>query len=402
MGLLGLSGVIFLPILLRQVDAQVMANVLVAQVYVYYLLLVVQFGFNWSSPAALARATNAHEASEVWRTSIRIKVALLICPVLLMLTMSVGWLGAGSVYLFGFGLLLVATAINSNWLLQARLDFSSGVLFAFLGVLASTGFIFLLIQEVVASSELLSGFCVIFILVAPASFLGIGSWWSSRRSCDQVEPQERAAWTWHADAALLWDNMPLVVTQLLQLISATLGTVVVGGLADVHTTNAYASMERLFNLSASVVVALYMASYPQLASLYYDHRARYWAQVGRLLTVSAAVGLACFVLFWVAGSSLLGLYISEPLAVKVTPVMWVFAVWLGLYLSQHVLTGYFVFAQRNGMVLIVNALVLLVTVGVGYPLAQKSPVLWAYGMLAGQAVAVVWLLRQYDQDKNNQ
>lgn len=59
MGLLYLSGIIFVPVLLRTADAQLMATVLVAQVYVYYLVLLVQFGFSWSGPAALARAAHA-------------------------------------------------------------------------------------------------------------------------------------------------------------------------------------------------------------------------------------------------------------------------------------------------------------------------------------------------------
>ena len=65
------------------------------------------------------------------------------------------------------------------------------------------------------------------------------------------------------------------------------------------------------------------------------------------------------------------------------------------------LTGYFIFAQRNGLALGVNALILLVTVCVGYPMAQHDPVLWVYGMLAGQIVAVIWLVRLYHRDKHN-
>jgi O-antigen/teichoic acid export membrane protein len=183
------------------------------------------------------------------------------------------------------------------------------------------------------------------------------------------------------------------------LVSATLGTVVVSGLSDVVTTNAYAAMERLFNLAASVIVALYMAAYPRLAASFYESRRRYWVQVWQYLRLGGLLGLAVMGVFFLFGEVLLRLYISAPLAAKVMPVMWAFAAWLGLYLTQHVLSGYFVFAQRNGLVLAVNAAVLLVTACVGYPLATLDPVLWVFGMLAGQALAVVWLWCLYHRDK---
>ena len=400
MGLLGLSGVIFMPILLRQVDAQIMATVLVAQVYVYYLLLLVQFGFNWSSPAAFARARTQAEAAAIWRTSIRLKMLLLVGPTLLLCFAGYWWFGLGAIYLFVFLLLLIATAVNSNWLLQARLDFSSGAGLAFLGVMVSVFAIYILVNGGLTPSPLIVGACVVFILISPASFLGLGSWWLSKGSFIAAAPKTSNRTFCRSDALLLQDNLPLVVTQLLQLVSATLGTVVVSGLADVLTTNAYAAMERLFNLSASVVVALYMAAYPRLAALYYESRSTYWAQVVGLLRLGGAFGFGLAVLCVIFGQSLITAYVSESLAVKVTPVMLPFAAWLGLYLCQHVLTGYFVFAQRNGMVFVVNALVLFVTIGVGYPMARHDPVLWVYGMLAGQVISVIWLIRLYHQDKH--
>ncbi len=398
MGLLGLSGVIFMPILLRQVEAQIMATVLVAQVYIYYLLLLVQFGFNWSSPAAFARAESQFDAASIWRTSIRLKLAMLIGPTAILVAVGYWWLGFGAIYLSGFGLLLAATAVNSNWLLQARLDFFSGVVLAFIGVLTSALGLYLLAYGGLSLDTATSGVCTVFILICPASFLGLGSWWLSKRLCIDGKPRAVKAWR-RSDVLLLWENMPLVVTQLLQLVSATLGTVIVSSLADVITTNAYAAMERFFNLSASVIVALYMAAYPRLAALYYEKRSAYWAQIGKLLRIGGALGLGLSVLFMIFGQRLLVIYVSAPLAAKVASVMLPFVVWIGLYLSQHVLTGYFVFAQRNGMVLLVNALILLVTVGVGYPMARHDPVLWVYGMLAGQAIAVMWLIRLYHQDK---
>ncbi len=398
MGLLGLSGIIFMPILLRQVNAEIMASVLVSQVYVYYLLLLVQFGFSLSSPAALARATTAVEAAEIWRTSIRMKVALLLGPTALAFAVGYALLHVDALYLTAFAFFLWASALNSNWFLQARLDFSSGVLFAFLGVVASAGATAVLVHQIDAANVWGVGLCVVLILTFPPSFLGLGSWWLSRKICRQDLPATQEASYQRSDWTLLWENFPLVATQLLQLVSATLGTVVVSGLADVITTNAYAAMERLFNLMAAVVVSLYLAAYPRLAVLFYQDRATYWTKVWRLLMVGGAIGVLAMGVLALYGETLLTFYLSELLAHKVAPVMLPLAAWLGLYLSQHVLTGYFVFAQRHGAVFAANAVILLVTLGVGYPMAQHDPVLWVYGMLAGQLVAVMGLVYSYQRE----
>jgi hypothetical protein len=73
--------------------------------------------------------------------------------------------------------------------------------------------------------------------------------------------------------------------------------------------------------------------------------------------------------------------------------------WLGLCISQHVLTSHLVLAERKRMVLWANACVLLATVVVGYACAQNTPVAWVYGMVAGQVLALVWLLHMCRQDK---
>jgi len=401
MGLLGFSGVIFMPLLLRCVDPQIMATVLVAQVVVYYFSLLIQFGFNWSAPAAFARAGNQSEVAHIWHTSIRIKIILLIGLVSLLGVIGYFYFQSIAIYLIGFALLLSATAVNSNWLLQARSDFSSGVAFALFGVAASFFTIYFITYKVFSLDPLVSGLAVVLILIFPTSFLGLGSWWLCNRLYANDELKESNA-AWHQmDALQLWENAPIVVTQLLQLVSATLGTVVVNELSDALTTNAYASMERLFNLIASVIVALYMAAYPRLASLFYEKRVDYWTQVGGLLKLGVSFGIGASVLFVFFGQTLLTMYVSQPLAVKVTPVMLIFTLWLSLYLSQHVLTGYFVFAQRNGMVFIVNLVILIITVAIGYPMARYEPVFWVYGMLAGQVVAVMWLIRLYHDDRRN-
>jgi hypothetical protein len=97
---------------------------------------------------------------------------------------------------------------------------------------------------------------------------------------------------WRDSLGLLRQDAPLVASQLLLLASTTLGTVVVGQLANADTTAAYAATEKLFNLGATVLVGLYMALYPRLASLFYADRGVYWQKIKLILLVCVAGGLA--------------------------------------------------------------------------------------------------------------
>jgi len=198
---------------------------------------------------------------------------------------------------------------------------------------------------------------------------------------------------------VLRQDAPLVASQLLLLASTTLGTVVVGLLADANTTAAYAATEKLFNLAATLVVGLYMALYPRLATMFYADRGLYWLKIKRLLLACVCGGLVLAVLLTIVGPMLMGLYLPTHMVSLVSPVLLPFALWLGLCISQHVLTSYLVLAERHAMVLWVNGCVLAVTLLVGYALALNNPVAWVYGMLAGQMVALVLLLTLYRKER---
>jgi O-antigen/teichoic acid export membrane protein len=387
MGLLGLSGIIFVPVLLRTADAQLMATVLVAQVYVYFLVLLVQFGFGWSGPAALARAAYPAGVATVWHNSVKAKLLLLAGPVALLFGLGYSCMAWGQWYLLWFVLLLVAFAMNSNWLLQAQHNFAAGVGFTGLGVALSA---------LMLCAHEFDGAWVVLILVMPQVCLGVGSWWVARQACAGVEVVDA---DWRSSLGVLRKDAPLVASQLLLLASTTLGTVVVGWLADAQTTAAYAATEKLFNLGATVVVGLYMALYPRFAAWFYSDRTVYWKKTKQLLLAAllASVGLA--VILNAVGPLLMSVYLPEYLAQKVVPVLLPFALWLGMCISQHVLTSYLVLAERNRKVLWVNACVLLVTVLVSYVFALNDPVTWVYGMVAGQVLALVLLLQLYRKDR---
>lgn len=398
MGLLGLSGVVFIPTLIRVVDAQVVSTVLVAQVYVCYLVLVMQFGFPWSGPAALAQ--NPGGAAGLWKSSIRCK-RLLSVPVALLFVLGYFSLVQAPTYLWVFVVLLVGYALNSNWFLQARGDFKSGVRFALMGVVGSAVVLGLVLLLADASTALpgLLGLLVVLVLILPQTLLGVGSWLRARVSCAEGSAETPVApdgmppvWS------TLVQDAPIVVSQLMLVASTTLGTVVVGSLADAETSAAYAATEKLFNLGATVLVGLYMALYPQFARTYAADRREYWAQTLRFIGGMVLLGLVILVVLALLGKTLLGIYLSEPLAEKVLPVLLPFGFWLMLCLAQHVLAGYFVFAARQVRVLWVNGLVLAATALLGYGFALLSPVAWVYGMIAGQLVAVVWLLCCYRAD----
>ena len=393
MGLLGFSGIIFVPVLLRLADAQLMATVLVAQVYVYYLVLLVQFGFGWSGPAALARTVHAVGVAQVWRSSVKAKFLLFAGPVALLFGFGFGYgYGYGSLaweqwYLLCFVLLLGAFAMNSNWFLQAQHNFAAGVGFTGLGVALSA---------LMLCAHEFDGAWVVLILVMPQVCLGVGSWWVARQTCAGVEVADA---DWRSSLGVLRKDAPLVASQLLLLASTTLGTVVVGWLADAHTTAAYAATEKLFNLGATVVVGLYMALYPRYAAWFYSDRTVYWKKTKQLLLAALLAGVGLAVILNAVGPLLIVVYLPERLAQKVLPVLLPFALWLGMCISQHVLTSYLVLAERNRRVLWVNTCVLVVTILVGYAFALNNPVTWVYGMVTGQVLALLLLLQLYRNDR---
>ena len=388
MGLLGMTGIVFIPAFARMVAPSVLATVLVAQVYVYYLVLLVQFGFSWSGPAALAKAAHAAGIAQVWRSSVKAKLWLLAGPVALLFGLGYASLAWGQWYLLWFALLLTAFALNSNWFLQAQHNFAAGVGFAGLGVC---------ISALVLCAYEVDGAWVVLILVMPQVCLGVGSWWVARQACAGVTVMDADL---PSSLGVLRKDAPLVASQLLLLASTTLGTVVVGALADADTTAAYAATEKLFNLGATVLVGLYMAVYPRFAAWFYSDRAVYWQKTKQLLLVALLVGVGLAVSLNAVGVWLMAVYLPERLAQKVVPVLLPFALWLGMCISQHVLTSYLVLAERNSRVLWINACVLAITVLVGYAFALNNPVDWVYGMVAGQVLALVLLLQLYRKDRS--
>lgn len=399
MGLLGLAGVVFIPVLLRVVDAALVGRMLVAQVFVYYLALLTQYGFAWTGPAALARAaSSASAASRVWQRSISTKLWLLCVPVGLALAVAYSlWAGAGP-ELWVFVLLLAAYALNSNWFLQAHGDFHTGVLYAGMGVVLSVCLLGILATGLFATEGFLTGSIVAAILVLPQVLLGVGSWLRVRTTTTAYRADCTISLGESSVREILKKDGPVALAQLLLLASTTLGTLVVGALADADTTTAYAATEKLFNLAATFFVGVYGAIYPVLARLYYEDRSAYWAKVSKVLGISFGLCLALsIVLIWM-GPQLLAIYLSARLAEHITSVLLPFTVWLALCLSQHLLTSHMVFAERRLRVVWVNGLVLVVTGAVGAALSHIEPVYWVYGMIAGQLLSLVWLLQCYRED----
>jgi O-antigen/teichoic acid export membrane protein len=396
MGLLGLSGIIFVPVLLRWADPQLMATVLVAQVYVYYLVVLVQYGFAFSGPAAVARAANAASVAQIWRSSVRGKLLLLAGPVAVVFGVGYVCMAWGLWYVWVFAALLGAYALNSNWWLQAQQRFAPAVGFAALGVMASAGAVYALVGGYAGSAATSQGAWLVLALVLPQVCVGVGTWWLAHVYANHVAKLPISS----ADS-LSWlrADAPLVASQLLLLASTTLGTMVVGGLGDAATTAAYAATEKLFNLAATVLVGLYMALYPRLAGLFYSNRSLYWRTTQQLLLLCVGGGLVLAAVLALVGPVLLGWYLPAHMLALVAPVLWPLGLWLGSCISQHVLTSHLVLSERKHMVLWANACVLLATVVVGYACALKTSVTWVYGMLTGQVLALVWLLRMCRQDK---
>jgi len=404
MGLLGMTGIVFIPALARMVAPSLLASVLVAQVFVYYLVLLTQYGFAWSGPAALAQTVgDAEAATRVWRVSVRAKLLLLCGPVALASGVGYAYWADATPYVWVFAVLLLAYALNSNWFVQAQGDFVSGVLWVLLGLMVSAGGLALLWrglpQNGWVQNQGMVGAVVVAILVLPQSCLGVGSWWRARGMC-VPHTVHRQTVSWQEAICTLYKDAPFVVGQLLLLASTTLGTMVVGALADAQTTAAYAATEKLFNLGATVLVGVYTALYPKFAKIYYQNRWVFWTQTRSLLGLTFVAGsLLMGMLAWMGGP-LLVLYVSSPLAERVVPVLLPFGFWLSLCLAQHVVTGYLVLAGRQSQVLWLNGAVLGLTLVFGAALASQNPIDWVYGMIAGQLLAIGWLVRCYVTDKD--
>jgi O-antigen/teichoic acid export membrane protein len=396
MGLLGLSGIFFVPLLLRWANSQLMATVLVAQVHVYYLVVLVQFGFALSGPARVAKATNVAGAEQIWRNSVQVKLLILACPVALLFGGGYVGMAWGQWYLWVFALLLGAYALNSNWWLQAKQDFTCGTGFAAFGVLLSVCLLYLMTSYHERIDDEALGAMAVLVLVLPQICVGFGTWYATHKACEEL-PVDGI--TFSAGLDLVRNDLPLVASQLLLLASTTLGTVVVGAMADANTTTAYAAIEKLFNLGATMLVGLYMAIHPRFAAWFHQDRGMYWKRAQYLLGACAVGGMCLALLLNWVGDVLLNLYLPAHLAAHVLSVMVPFALWLGLCMGQHVLTGYLVFAERNDLVLWVNAGVLFATLLVGYFCARLSPVTWVYGMLIGQILVMLLLLKLRHDDK---
>lgn len=389
MGLLGFSGVLFVPLLVRLLPADSMAIILVGQVAVYYLVLFVQYGFQWSGPAFLARCDSAGDQLMFWRRSIETKFVLLLIG-LGVLASAIIWLDA--IYLLVFMGLLSAFAVNSNWFLQTQRDFKSGVLAAMCGVALASFVLFGLWHTELAPSLL--PWLAVLVLILPQALLGFGTWLAVRRSSEALSVNSQGSLE-HLPTvpALLRADLPVVLSQLLLLGSTTLGTLVVGWMADAETATAYAATEKLFNLGATVIVGLYIAIYPRLADRFYQDPGGYVRFVRRFIGIVVLLGFAGLVLVRLWGVALLRIYLGLDLAELVMSIMLPMTLWLTLCVSQHMVTGHLVFLERRNAVLWVNLLVLLVTVVVGSLAAQILPVYWVYGMLFGQVVALGLLVQ---------
>lgn len=396
LGLLGLPAVAFMPVLLRWVPVEMMAGILVMQVYVYYLVLLAQYGFFVTGPASLAGVSD-DEATRYLARSLRCKFWVLIGPVLLVFAgLLIGRWQASGWYTLGFVPLLVAYALNSNWFLQARGDFRSGVAYAALGVLVS-GLLMLVVKGASDGWPALAAWLAVGVLILPQTVLGLGSAWralSSRQSTGGQTSPDGANASLGAD---LRAGLPLVVSQFLVLACTTLGTVVVGAIADAETTAAYAATEKLFNLVATVLVGVYMATYPKLAKMHGQSPVTYWHSVRRWMLGFAGKGFAAALVLQLWGPELFAFYLGDDLAALVQPVWLPLALWLGLCLAQHVLTGYLVILKKHRAVVAINAAILLFTVLVGGLCTWVRPIDWVWGMLAGQLLAVAVLIGCYRQ-----
>lgn len=399
LGLLGLPGVLFIPLLLRWVGTEVMANVLVMQVYVYYLTLLVQFGFNWSGPAALGRLSDPAARFTVLKNSIATKLLLFAVPATLVfvLIMAKMWDQAGG-YLGLFWVALLGFACNSNWFLQSQGRFQAGVGLAGAG-LALAGVVLLTLFAVRGLELSIAPYLAVVALILPQFCLGFGSWWVSGRG--KPATADDAPKVWGAVKLLLTSGWVLVLSQIFLQASTTLGTIVVHEIAGANVTAAYAATEKFFNLGATFLVAIYTAAYPKLAEQYHQNRPRYWRNLAWLGGVIFGMGLLVTVSMAFFGDRLFELYLGPKLAQLVSPILVVFGLWLSLAVFQHMASSHLVLKGRNSQALCLNLAVLGLVALLGWVCASYEPVYWVYGALLGQLISVGALFMLWRRDRLN-
>lgn len=392
LGLLGLPSVLFIPLLLRWVDVDVVATLLVAQVYVYYLVMFQQFSFNLTGPARLGFADNTADRG-ILSSTLRFKSALLLVNTLAWFAI-VYTVFDGAPALLVFLALLLSYVLNSNWYLQSRNDFYTGALSAGLGVAGGLAVLVVIWQSKRNGIELngVLGWAVL-AMIAPQMMVGVGSFLRALR----LVASNAAAVAWPARE--IWaQGWPLMIAQLLLLATTTLGTVVVGHTADSDVTAAYAATEKIFNLAATAVVALFAVHYPQLAVMFRKDLPAYWRQMWQANVGIAAIGLVALLLILVGGERLFGIYLGQDLAALISPVLVPLAIWLTLVPFQNALQCHFAIAGKTSRSIGVACLMLLVELVIGISLMAIDPLYWVYGMVAAQLLPVLLLIKLYRSD----
>ena len=398
LGLLGLPGVLFIPLLLRWLGAEVMANVLVMQVYVYYLTLLVQFGFNWSGPASLGPLKDSSARFSVLSNSIATKLLLFAVPATLVfwLMMAKMWDQAGG-YLGLFWIALLGFAFNSNWYLQSEGRFRAGVALACTGL--GLALLALLGVYAIRNQDLglaLAPYLAVTALILPQFCLGFGSWWISGRGAPSSSDDAPKAWG--AVKVLLASGWVLVLSQIFLQASTTLGTIAVHEIAVTNVTAAYAATEKFFNLGATFLVAIYTAAYPRFAELYHQNRPGYWRNLAWLGSGIVCMGLLVTLFMGFFGSELFEVYLGAELAHLVEPILVVFGLWLSLAVFQHIASSHLVLKGRNTQALLLNSVVLLCVALLGWLCASREPIDWIYGALVAELLPLWVLLSLWRKD----
>lgn len=395
LGLLGLPSVLFIPLLLRWVNIDVVATLLVAQVYVYYLVMLQQFGFNLMGPARLGMTVDAN-GRNLLDSTLRFKGALLVVN-------SFAWglivftVFDGNLALFVFLGLLLSYVLNTNWYLQSRGDFYSGALFAGLGVFFGLVVLLAIWFSQRHGAALAGGLgWAVLVMIAPQAMVGVGSFSRAIRLASSSLADESEAWPAHEIWAQGW---PLMVTQLLLLATATLGTLVVGRVGNSDVTAAYAATEKIFNLGATVMIALFAVHYPQLVLEYRKDQQTYWRQLWKINGRIALLGLGTLFLMAIAGGRLFGVYLGERLGELVAPALVPIAIWLMLIPFQNALQCHLTILGKTSQLIGVSCLMLLFELVVGGLLMIINPLYWPYGMVAAQLVAVLLLVNMYRLDR---
>lgn len=381
---LGVAPALFLPVIVRLLNTEDFASLVLLQAVTGFLSVIVQFGLHIQGPVQYGAASTVDEQARVFYDALYAKTVLLLA-VILALAYGTMFTPDGRAVLFLFVLLPIGFWFHSVWFLQSQGEFRVGAMGALVGVLL--GAVLLAIAPILHEDWRLA--LAVLALVLPQLSVGVMSFFRAQKGLPVPRFSLGRAWM------ALRNGGGVAATHLLMLAYLSSGTLVVGYFHDAADISAYAAMEKVFNVASVCLVLIYSTPYPKLAAAYQQSPKSYWALLGKILTVyMPAAGLVVLVVSFLGGD-LAAVYLGRDLVPRIEPDLPLFGYWLAGSVILHMAVGHLTIIGRKKTMIVLVSVSLLITLGTGSVLCQVRAGWWVIGMLAGLLPCLFVLLLEF-------